>query len=804
MVLVALCACFARARDVSNFDHDWRFHSGEVAGAEKPELVDAKWRMLDVPHDWMIEQPFDRHVAAEVGALDGGVGWYRKTFTLPSSALGQRVFIEFDGVYMNSDVWLNGTHIGNHPYGYTSFEYDLTPKIKFDGPNVLAVRTEVVQPCSRFYSGGGIYRHVRLITTDPTHISHWGTSVNAMLPGESTTQSSTQSTTQNAAPVDYESATIDIATNLDNDGGPLLPISVEEIILDPSGDEVAKVRIDHGPLPADSHGVLVANPHLTIPQPQLWSVETPFLYQVRTNVLRDGKIIDSTQTSFGIRTFEFTKDDGFHLNGKRVEIQGVCDHHDLGCLGSAINTRALQRQLEILRSFGVNAIRTSHNPPAPELLDLCDRMGFLVMDEAFDEWEYPKRKMGYGRFFDDWSERDLTSMIQRDRNHPSVILWSIGNEIPEQRMKDGPALSSRLTQICHKLEPTRPVTSAMNYAHDAVRNGFADPLDVDGINYNVGEYNDPAMKGIKPMLGSENSSTVSSRGEYGLSLKDGRIATTQKSNNQVTSYDRFSPSWATRADTDLQAEHSATWLAGGFMWTGFDYLGEPTPFGWPSRSSYFGIVDLCGFPKDRYYLYQSQWTSTPMVHLLPHWTWPGFEGKPIEVVAYTNADTVELFLNARSLGVRTMDSKKSLHLAWSVPYEAGELKAIARKGGNIVATDVVRTAGAEAKLELSADRTSIDPDGIDLSFVTIRVVDANGTICPNAEDNLTYSLEGPGAIAGLDDGDATNHQRFQGNEHQVFHGMGLAVVRSTLEKGKIHLTATAAGVGSASVDITTK
>ncbi|MBV8781258.1 MAG: glycoside hydrolase family 2, partial [Phycisphaerae bacterium] len=558
-------------REIQNFDHDWRFHFGEVENGKTLDFDDSKWRTLDVPHDWMIEKSFDEYSPgnAEGGSLDGGVGWYRKTFTLPKSAQGQRVFVDFDGVYMNSDVWLNGVHLGNHPYGYTSFEYDLTPSIKFDALNVLAVRTEVMQPCSRFYSGGGIYRNVRLVVTDPIHIAHWGTTV--------------------TSEIDGDHATIHVATSLVNDGSENVPVDVEDTVIDDTGKSVASVttkgvRVDHATTQSTE-----LKPQIKIGSIKRWSIETPTLYHLRTDVIRDGKIIDSVDTSFGLRTAEFTVNDGFHLNGKRVEIHGVCDHHDLGCLGSAINTRALERQLQILRGFGVNAIRTSHNPPAPELLDLCDRMGFVVMDEAFDEWRDSKRELGYGRFFDQWANKDLSSMILRDRNHPSVVVWSIGNEIREQSsMADGYALSKQLTDVCHQLDPTRPVTAAMHTPVDAVRTRFSEPLDVFGVNYNVRFYDNPAVHGKKPMVGSETSSEVSSRGEYCMSLVDGEVATTQRANFQVSNYNGYVPSWATSADTDLRSTRDATWMAGDFVWTGFDYIGEPTPFGWPSRSSYFG------------------------------------------------------------------------------------------------------------------------------------------------------------------------------------------------------------------------
>ena len=524
------------------------------------------------------------------------------------------------------------------------------------------------------------------------------------------------------------------------------------------------------------------------------------MYQAISQLTAGNETVDQVRTPFGIRTVEFTVDRGMMLNGQHVPIRGVCDHHDLGCLGAAVNTRAVERQLEILKSFGVNAIRTSHYPPAPELLDLCDRMGFLVMDEAFDEWKHNKTKLGYGRFFDAWSERDITSMVDRDRNHPSVVLWSIGNEIPEQGdTKNGQAMSQRLTDLVHREDPTRLTTSALSNANGAVKTGFAKSLGVFGVNYSIKFYTDPRVHGHVPMIGSETASALSSRGEYGLALdpKTDQVVIQKQFDHQVTDYDLVGPAWGNRAQTSLEAFQHDPWMAGEFVWTGFDYIGEPTPYNWPSRSSYFGIVDLCGFPKDRYYLYQSQWTDKPMVHLLPHWNWPQFAGKAIPVWCYTNADAVELTLNGKSLGGGT---RKDLHLEWSVPYEPGELKAVAKRGGHVVATDVVRTAGPPAKLALAVDRPTVHAGRRDLAFVTASVVDAAGNRCPTAGDAVDYAVTGPAAIAGLGDGDATNHEPFQGNRHRVFNGMGLVVVQAGTDAGPVQLTATAAGLAPATGD----
>jgi beta-galactosidase len=793
--LVGIIAClftFVATRAVSadtprraSFDADWKFNLGEAAGADKPDFADTAWRKLDLPHDWMIEQPFDPKSpgGAGNGYLDGGVGWYRKTFTVPTADKGKHIAIDFDGIYMNSEVWINGTSLGKHPYGYTSFEYDLTPYLKFgDEKNVIAVRAEVIQPCSRFYSGAGIYRNVWLTTTNAVHVDHWGTYVTSRMEGTT--------------------AIATVRATVVNDGNTPANYSfiyafgrMHGALENP--DEV------QGECPAGKSQEVKED--IKIETPSLWSVDAPSMYELTCMVKVDKKIVDQEETPFGIRTIEFTPDDGFHLNGKRVQINGVCDHHDLGCLGAAVNRRAIQRQLEILKSYGCNAIRTSHYPPAPELLDLCDEMGFLVMDEAFDEWKHDKTKFGYGQFFDDWSERDIVSMVHRDRNHPSIIMWSIGNEIPEQGAKNGGEMARRLADIVKREDPTRPTVSAMNSAKDAVKTGFADALDLFGINYNIGYYNLPDAKGKKPMLGSETASALSSRGEYELELdKTGKVIINKKpTNHQLTDYDIIGPGWGNTAHVALAAQKSHPWMAGEFVWTGFDYIGEPTPYGWPSRSSYFGIVDLAGFPKNRYYLYKSQWTSEPMVHILPNWNWEQFAGKEIPVWCYTNADSVELFLNDKSQGEKTWASDAhDLHLAWSVPYSPGVLRAVAKKDGKVVATDEVHTAGKPAKIVLKADRSQIKPAERDLSFITVGVEDADGNICPNADDEIKYTIEGPGIIAGVDDGDATNHESFQGHQHKVFHGLGLVVIQAGTDIGDIHLTASADGLTQATTTIT--
>jgi len=725
----------------------------------------------------IIEGPFESTCPGGSGAgyINAGTGWYRKAFKMPDNNHGKRVFIEFDGVYMNSDVWINGDHLGNRPYGYSSFKYELTQHLKFgDEQNVLAVRVNVQQPCSRWYSGAGIYRNVRLTVTDPVHIAHWGTTV----------------TTPD---VSENEATVRVETKVRNQSGSAQQVTLETVIVDEYGHETAgsssiqKVEAD---------SINNFEQVIKLPKPKLWSLENPTLYHVESKVHINGRVVDVSETTFGIRTFEFTTDKGFFLNGRHVDIKGVCLHHDLGCLGAAVNKRAIERQLEIMKRMGCNAIRTSHNPPVPERLDLCDRMGFLVMDEAFDEWIRSKTMYGYGRFFNEWSERDLADMIRRDKNHPSIILWSIGNEIPEQDNANAYEMSKRLVELCHMEDPTRPVTSGCNTPEAAVKSVFSKPLDVFGINYSMPFYQ--TYKGKAKLVGSETTSAVSTRGEYNLVMDNGMLTIKSELNNQCSSYND------TTAESTLKVIKNAPWAAGQFLWTGFDYIGEPSPFSWPSVSSYFGIVDLCGFPKDRYYLYQSQWTDKPMVHLLPHWNWQGFEGQEIPVWCYSNCESVELFLNGKSLGQKKFSDTEDLHLAWKVPYSPGTLKAVAKTNGKTVCTDEVQTADAPAKIMLTPDRTEISADGEDLSYIKVEIVDQDGRVCPNADNFVKFNIKGKGVIAGVDNGNPISHEYFKASERKTFHGLCLVVIQSEREPGTIRLTAKSEGLREAELSIQVK
>lgn len=786
-------------RDRQLFDFDWRFKAGEVENGQAPTLDDKEWERVDLPHDFMIEGkgqaivvaggrgggrgaddlpttpegPFDPRSPGrnDNGFLNGGIGWYRKTFTLAPRKSAERVRLEFEGVYMNAEVWLNGQSVGRRPYGYSTFEFDITPYLAPAGQsNVLAVRVLVHQPSTRWYSGAGIYRHVWLTRVPLDRIAHWGV-------------------TARATEITDARARVDVRTAVESDSA--APVNVQTVIRDREGRPVARAE-----------GTASAPISLEIPKPRRWSIEDPYLYTVEST-LTSG---DSVRVPFGLRTIEFTTDGKFLLNGRHVPLQGVCLHHDLGPLGAAAFDRGIERQLQIMKAMGVNAIRTSHNPPAPALLDFTDRMGFVVMDEAFDEWKQNKTRFGYGQFFDEWSERDIRDMVRRDRNHPSVVMWSIGNEIPEQRNKEaGEAMATRLTGLVREEDPTRPVTAGMNNPVQALETGFAKPLDLFGVNYNLGVYE--RVKGSRTYA-SETSSNYSSRDRYNLVLKDGAVVIEKQLENHTTSYDLDFPRWGNTAERQFQALAAAPWMAGEFVWTGFDYIGEPTPFTWPNRSSSFGIVDLVGFPKDRFYLYQSKWRPEPMVHILPHWNWPEeFKGKEIPVWAYTNADSVELFLNGTSLGTRDWTGVKETHLAWQVPYAPGTLRAVARKGGKVVAEDRVETTSAPARIELQVDRASIRADGQDLAFVTVRIVDARGRLS-RADGNplVRFTLSGGGSIAGVDNGDPTNHEPFKGPtpssaQHRAFHGLQLVVIRAPRSSATLTLRAEADGLAGASLII---
>lgn len=769
----------------SQFDFDWKFIKEDVPNGENVGLDDASWQAISLPHDWSIEGPFsESNPSGPSGAfLPGGIGWYRKSFTLPESLAEKHVEIEFDGVYMNSDVWINGHHLGKRPYGYISFAYDMTPYLHFGkARNILAVRVDnSLQPNSRWYSGSGIYRHVWLTVTDPLHVDHWGTYVRT-------------------PQVSAASATVEISTRVKSEKRLHGKVRLVTSIHDASGDLVAKDEAAH---PFSGEPVHTFEQKLAIENPKLWSPDQPVLYTAVSEVYEDGRLADRYWTSFGVRTFTFDANSGFSINGQAMKLKGVCIHHDLGALGAAFLEPAMERRLHLLKAMGCNAIRMSHNPRAPQLLDMCDRLGFLVMDEAFDVWRVGKRKYDYHLYFDQWGITDLRDMIYRDRNHPSIVLWSIGNEIPEKGRPEGVATAKLLTQTVHEVDPTRPVTCAVNSIRAANRSGFADVLDVVGYNGggdSVFDYDqDHRAYPSRKMFGSEVPHTSQTRGVY------------QSDENYCSSYDDCYIRISSEGSWKLTSEKP--FMAGEFRWTGIDYLGEPTPHWrfhipsrepgrfWPARSSEAGVLDTCGFAKDAYYFYQSRWTQEPMVHILPHWTWKGAEGKPIFVWCYTNCETVELFLNGHSLGTQHTSATPAYHLMWQVAYQPGTLRAVGRNGRQQVCEQEIHTAGKPAKVVLKSDRDWIRADRRDLAHVTASVTDEDGNLVPGAGQRVRFEIAGGGKIVGVDNGDPLSHDSFKASERNVFNGLCLAMVQSTGRQGQIQVTATSEGLATGTLTI---
>jgi beta-galactosidase len=784
----------------------------------QPEYDDSSWRQLNLPHDWGIEGPFKQEYPSDSGRLPSwGVGWYRKHFTLPAGDAGKQFYLDVDGAMSYAAVWCNGHLVGGWPYGYSSWRLDLTPYVKPGASNVLAIRLDNLPESSRWYPGGGLYRNVWLVKTAPVHVSHWGTYLTTPV-------------------ITKEAAQIRLKVNLDNRSvsAAQVGLATEIYPLNAEGEKARRAVVSSklSSLAIVAGGASAADFNLTVPAPRLWSVQQPNRYVAVVTIEQDGKAVDTYETEFGIRSIQFSATDGFLLNGERVALHGVCDHHDLGALGAALNVRALERQLQILREMGCNAIRTSHNPPAPELLDLCDRMGFVVVDEAFDAWLKPKKHSDYHLLFADWHEQDLRALMRRDRNHPCVILWSVGNEVPEQITPEGPRIAGELAAIAHSEDPSRLVAAACD--KDAVGfNGFQKPLDVIGFNYRGQHYGEfHQANPSQPVFATETASCTSSRGEYFFPVSTNKAE--GLGDFQVSDYDLYAPFWAWSPDTEFEWLDRFPFVAGEFVWTGFDYLGEPCPYTSdlsdmpngtdpalkarlarelketgkiqvPSRSAYFGIIDLAGFKKDRFYIYQARWRpQMRMAHILPHWTWPERVGQVTPVHVYTSGDAAELFLNGHSLGLKKR-GPYDYRLRWDdVVYQPGELKVIAYKQGVRWATDVMKTAGPAAKLALEPDRAKLRADGRDLSFVTVRITDTGGQLAPRAKDRIKFELSGPAEIVATDNGDATSFESFQAKEHSAFNGLCLVVVRSTGEAGLIVLEASAPGLKGAEVKLQAK
>ena len=797
LVLVLCGLTSIQARQRQNFDADWLFVLGDSTQMSQVDYNDSYWRRLNVPHDWAREGDFfvGNPSGAGGGALPGGIGWYRKHFEVKSEEVKrEKFFLEFDGVYMNSTVYVNGQKVGFRPYGYSSFEYDITPYIK-QGENVVAVRVDNSdQPNSRWYSGCGIYRHVWLTKTHPIHVKHWGVFVH-----------------DGKVEVDYENPTKQ-------------KVIVKNSLIDQSGKTVATTKDFSFDIP---HSSL-----------HLWSCEDPYIYKVRTQLIAGGKVVDEVETTTGFRDFKFDAKTGFWLNGKNFKINGVCEHHDFGCLGAALNEDALHRKLTKLKAMGVNSIRSSHNPPAPELLNMCDTMGLIVMDESFDMWRRKKTQNDYARFFDEWHERDLTDLIMRDRNHPSILMWSIGNEVLEQwssaeadtltleqanlilnaghdastLAKDGELsvqslLTQHLAEIVKRYDTSRLITAGCNEPSPNNHLFKSGAIDLIGFNYHHQWVKDvPQNFAGKPFIFSESVSALQTRGFYMMpsdtvykAPKEWWLPYTDPS-YMCSAYDNMHASWSSTHEETWDVVKHNDFVGGQYIWTGFDYIGEPTPYGFPARSSYFGIIDLAGFPKDTYYMYQSEWTQKPMLHLFPHWNW--VPGDYIDMWCYySGADEVELFINGKSQGVRRKTDHQpegwkpglctEYHVGWRVTFDPGEVKAVSRKDGKVVCEQVIKTAGAPDHIRLS-----VDYQGKTTTFITAEVVDKDGNLCPWADDEIHFIYEGEGGILGTDNGCQTSMERFTSPKRKAFFGKCLVVAT-----GPGSITAKSATLNPAWIDV---
>lgn len=775
------------------FNDGWKFKLDTANDYVKDRLAKKNWQEVHLPHDWSIGLNFDEQSPSTNGgaSLRGGTGLYQKTFTLSSRDKGKHIFIDFDGVYMNSTVWINGHKLGTRPNGYISFQYEMTRYLKFGGAeNTLKVLVKNHQPNSRWYSGSGIYRNVWLEKKGSVYVDRYGTYVRT-------------------PEVSGQSATVDLRTKIKNTQGKDISAAVKTVVFDDS-ERVVKIFNEKVSLSAGQ--VTERKQVFDLPHPRRWSIEHPHLYKAVTEIRVQGKKQDAYTTTFGIRSFNFDQNKGFLLNGKPLKIVGVCMHHDLGALGTAINYRAMQRQLEILKSMGINGIRTSHNPPAPEWLELCDKMGFIVMDEAFDMWKWKKNPYDYHLYWDKWHRKDLEDQILRDRNHPSVFMWSIGNEIPEQGGGDkdttGRAISRELAKIVDSLDD-RPITSAMNQPGKNNNISSTGVLDLIGVNYHHQLWKSlPQDFPGKKFILTETVSSLQSRGEYIMpsdSILRWSGFTHDKNGGTpdyiCSAYDNSSAPWGSTHEESLKPLLKYPFLSGMYIWTGFDYLGEPTPYPFPARSAYFGIVDLAGFPKDVYYLYQSLFTDKDVLHVFPHWNWKA--GEKIDIWAYYNhSDAVELFLNGKSLGVRHKQGD-DLHVQWdSVAFVPGTLKAVSRMKGKVVKIQEIHTAGAPYKIVAIADRDTIQANNDDLSFVKIKVLDKAGNLVPRADNLLHFRLEGDAEIAALDNGRETDLTPFSNKEsRQSYNGLALAIIRAHNRTGKLKLFVSAQGLQGTTVEI---
>ena len=782
----------------------WKFTKGEVSDAEAPSFNDTKWETVTIPHDWAIFGPFDKNndlqnvavtqnfetqASLKTGRTGGlpyvGTGWYRTTF---HSTPGKQTTLIFDGAMSEARVFVNGKEACFWPYGYNSFYCDVTGLVNEDGKNnVLAVRLENRPQSSRWYPGAGLYRNVHVVTTEKIHVPVWGTQITTPFAKD-------------------EYASVCLHTTILNAGKTELTVTTD--IVDVDG-QVVSTKTNKGYINHDQP----FTQNFIVEQPKLWSPETPVLYKAVSKIYAGDTLLDTYTTRFGIRTIEYVPDKGFYLNGKRRKFQGVCNHHDLGPLGAAVNVAALRHQLTLLKDMGCDAIRTSHNMPAPELVELCDEMGFMMMLEPFDEWDIAKCDNGYHRFFNEWAEKDMVNMLRQYRNNPCVVMWSIGNEVPTQWSPEGYKVAKFLQDICHREDPTRPVTCGMDQVKSVLANGFAAMLDIPGLNYRAHMY-DEAYERLPQnlILGSETSSTVSSRGVYKFPVE--RKAGAMYDDHQSSSYDLEYCSWSYIPDIDFARAEDHDWTIGQFVWTGFDYLGEPSPYdtdAWPNHSSMFGIIDLASIPKDRYYLYRSVWNKeAETLHILPHWNWEGREGEKTPVFVYTNYPSAELFINGKSYGRQTKRKDRTVEnryrLMWyDAVYQPGEVKVVAYdEQGNPAAEKTIRTAGKPHHIELVTDRTSLQADGKDLAYVTLRIVDKDGNLCPNDGRLVNFKVKGAGKYRASANGDPTCLDLFHKPEMHAFGGMLTVIVQSGEKVGDIELQATAKGVKAGIIRIPVK
>jgi len=786
-------------REVLTLEKNWRFHNGDVANGSSKSLNDSKWEKVTVPHDWAIKGPFDKEIdiqnvaivqngekvatekTGRTGALPYiGIGWYRNEFSIPNFNSDKKVILLFEGAMSEPEVFINGKKIGSWNYGYSYFYFDITPHILGTSENTLAVKLTNRELSSRWYPGAGLYRNVRLIVKNNESINQWGTFITTPL-------------------ITSELAKVNIKTKVSGE-----QLTLVSRIKDASGKTVA----------IDSTAAIYGKEfeqNIAVKKPNLWSPETPYLYTSVSRLYAGNVLKDETSTKFGIRKIKYEANKGFSLNDSIIKFKGVCLHHDLGPIGTAVNKAALRRQLTILKDMGANAIRSSHNMPSLEQLELCDEMGFMFLAESFDEWAKPKVENGYHRYFETDAEKDIVNLVQATRNHPSIVMWSSGNEVPDQWGSEGAKRAKWLQDIFHREDPTRPVTVGMDQVEATMASGFGAVLDIPGLNYRVHLY-DEAYKAFPQglILGSETASTVSSRGIYKFPVVAAKMK--EYDDFQSSSYDLEACSWSNIPDEDFVLQDDKPWVIGEFVWTGFDYLGEPTPYDtkWPSRSSYFGINDLAGLPKDRYYLYRSRWNiKEETLHMLPHWNWEGREGKVTPVFVYTSYNSAELFVNGRSMGIQKKNNSSPTNryrLMWmDVKYEPGTIKVVAFDDeGKAVAEQVTNTAGKPYKLVLEADKTQLDADGKDLSFVTVSVVDKNGIPCPTATNQLLFNVKGDGVFRAACNGDATSLEMFHLPTMKLFSGKLVVLVQSASKAGEIELKVTAKGLQTAKIKITTK